>query len=644
MAVPSNKALLLFIWKYRTDTEYRKKVNQSSGDQLWTREQYFNRIGQVLPKYLPRISEIDYAASQIDNETSRNIINLIDLIYADKEALDRLSLPTRTLPLSETKLSQTTLITPQPPLPITPHPTARPLQQKPPQRIPETEITRIPKAPGEQPFPHTTPITPSAATSSPQTIPQPEKPTPTPSGRVSQTRPIVFPQVPLGSSPRNSAPIITPPLQTLPIPSYSPHTRSGNPPTQSPSFLNNLLNPLINLGRNPSNRASSNSPREQNNNVRRVGKWVLIILLILLFLYLLSILFGLFDLQNSQISIRKTGDSTVDNGAEINYQIQVTYSGTGTASARITDTLPKEIDFISASDDGTEQPPNSKIVIWNIPSLSPSLNKILTLKVKVKDEFKDFWAVNRVRADIIGTSGTQTATSSGGLLPIPIPPQADSWEEQRSSILAAVNKYPENIEAYKIASFASGVSWEALAGLHFVETGSNPAPSKSLVSGRNIGSVEPDVPIALCGKVSVQRGDPIPIGEGCGFATLLDSAIYAGKHLSGKINRPPQNFEDFVTAMSLYNGGDNANCDEDVPYSNDTNCPNKRVKEISGGGPIILRAPLFKGEDDPYAMAFFDQKHQGMYSIFCADGTRCSPLRPFQRPGAMAVVRALIEK
>lgn len=656
MAAPDKTGtrLLFFLWQYRTNESYREKINKAGGgdDDFWTRERYFETLVKRLPDNLAtKVNKIPYRSPISKDQALKEIIPLIDAIYNNNTALARVSRAQPPTPII-TKIPPlkplTSPITPPPPLPQQ-NKTAGPVQQSPVQRTPE--IIRVSKEPTET-------TTSSPASSQPTTTvsvsePQPTtevKPSVSPAqpGRISQTKPTDSYREPsLRPSTRGSqTPSQTPP-HTSPTPSSrSPRPRTSNLGSQPSNPLDSLLN---NLSRKPRNRPRPNSPRRLSNQVKKAVPWLIWLIIILLALILIGSLIGLFGTpttENSQLTIKKTGDTAVDNGVdngtEINYQITVTYTGSGTANAKITDSLPKEVSFISASDGGSEQPPGSSTVIWNLTNLQPNLNKILTLKVKVRDEFKDFWAVNKASATVTGTIGIQTTTNSG-LLPNPLPPPTEDWAAKKQVILAAVNQFPENIAAYKEASSITGIPWEALAGLHYVETGSNPNPTKSLVSGRPIGGVEPDVPITLCSKAVSEPGTPISTGEGCGFATLLDSAIYAGKHLTGKIDKPPQNFEDFVTAMSLYNGGGNSNCDEEVPYSNDTNCPNKRVKEINSV-PVTLRAPLFKGEDDPYAVAFFDQKHEGMYLVFCADSRRCSPLQPFTRPGAMAVVRALIEK
>ena len=80
---------------------------------------------------------------------------------------------------------------------------------------------------------------------------------------------------------------------------------------------------------------------------------------------------------------------------------------------------------------------------------------------------------------------------------------------------------------------------EILAGIHFVEAGNN--PEGSLVSGRKLGTPEPDAG----GKV---------------FRSLLETAKYAGDHLKGKVGGSLKDAQTAITALSRYNGGGNSNC------------------------------------------------------------------------------------
>jgi hypothetical protein len=100
---------------------------------------------------------------------------------------------------------------------------------------------------------------------------------------------------------------------------------------------------------------------------------------------------------------------------------------------------------------------------------------------------------------------------------------------------------------------------------------------------------------------------------------MLDSGIYGGNLLKGKVGENLNTFEDLVKALSRYNGGGNSNCGKGVPYNG---CPR-----------------LFEGEDDPYALNFFDAKHKPMYVIYCADYTKCNPPVEDGRPGTATVTK-----
>lgn len=158
---------------------------------------------------------------------------------------------------------------------------------------------------------------------------------------------------------------------------------------------------------------------------------------------------------------------------------------------------------------------------------------------------------------------------------------------------------PELMNTYAAAEKATGVPCEILAGIHFIEADNN--PDGSLVSGRKIGTPEPDAG----GKV---------------FKNLLETAIYTGEHLKGKIGGGLNSSASVITALSRYNGGGNSNCQLGYPYP------------IPYGG--CPRA--FEGEDDPYPVNWIDNKHATMYLLYCADHTACAP-QVFERPGSFTV-------
>ncbi len=161
------------------------------------------------------------------------------------------------------------------------------------------------------------------------------------------------------------------------------------------------------------------------------------------------------------------------------------------------------------------------------------------------------------------------------------------------------NLTPELMNTYAAAEKETGVPCEILAGIHFVEAANN--PEGSLVSGRRIGTPEPDAG----GRV---------------FSSLLETAKYAGEHLKGKVGGNIDDVETAITALSRYNGGGNSNCQLGYPYP------------IPYGG--CPRA--FEGEDDPYPTSFIDSKHDSMYLLYCADHTACAP-QIFERPGSFTI-------
>ena len=194
----------------------------------------------------------------------------------------------------------------------------------------------------------------------------------------------------------------------------------------------------------------------------------------------------------------------------------------------------------------------------------------------------------------------------------PISPNLTAYN--RNDVLTCLNKKT----TYELATGYTGIPWQILAAIHYLEASCGEG---SLVSGRAIGTCEPD----LAGECSTGRsgpGIPIPLPGGCcGMASLSDSAIYAGKHLQGKIGKNPVNFQDLVIAFDRYNGLGNQNCGV-TPYKS---CPR-----------------YFESEDHIYPLNWFDTpRHNTMYLVYCADHVKCNPPKIFARPGALTVLRIL---
>lgn len=183
----------------------------------------------------------------------------------------------------------------------------------------------------------------------------------------------------------------------------------------------------------------------------------------------------------------------------------------------------------------------------------------------------------------------------------------------------AAQNCKRNINVYMAAQNVTGVPWYLLAGLHHIEGGCN--PNQSLVSGRIIGTVEPDVH-GNCSSQNNGIGLPVPMAGGCGFRNLLDTAIYAGNHLKGKIGKVPVSIQEMAAATSRYNGGGNSNCgrvNAQMPY-----CPR-----------------LYEGYDDIYPFSKYDTIHQKMYLVYCADYTKCNPPKEFTRFGVLTIANIL---
>ena len=173
-----------------------------------------------------------------------------------------------------------------------------------------------------------------------------------------------------------------------------------------------------------------------------------------------------------------------------------------------------------------------------------------------------------------------------------------------SAIISNVQKCLQNRGIYQAASAQTGVPWQVLAGIHYTEGSCD--PNKSLVSGRQLGVDEPDLN-GNCSSQYAGVGKPKALpGGGCGFDNLLDTAVYAGNHLKGKISKVPETHEELVYSLAGYNGWGNTNCGR-TPYQF---CP-----------------PLFKGEDHTYVFNKNpDGRHETMYIVYCADRKTCREL------------------
>lgn len=153
------------------------------------------------------------------------------------------------------------------------------------------------------------------------------------------------------------------------------------------------------------------------------------------------------------------------------------------------------------------------------------------------------------------------------------------------------------IPVYQQASARTGVPWEIFAAIHYVETGGSFNPNGSLISGRPLGTPEPD------------QGGQV-------YHSLLDTALVAAnvfKTNYGFQSGPFTDFRRLVSAFAGYNGTGNRQCNGAIPkpQTNYSGCP-----------------ASFLNEDHLYPLACFDERHKDMWKIYCADHQECQNYDP----------------
>ena len=210
-------------------------------------------------------------------------------------------------------------------------------------------------------------------------------------------------------------------------------------------------------------------------------------------------------------------------------------------------------------------------------------------------------------------------TGTSGLLPDGSPPEGVCQDRLDTALAALKTNASVVIPVYQEASKQTGVPWEILAAVHYIETGGSFNPEGSLTSGRKIGvEIEPD------------QGNVI-------YKTLLESAIAAGSVFKSKYGSKTGPFNDFQTlvkAFAYYNGTGNTQCEGDKPkpQSKYPSCP-----------------ASFLMEDHLYPLGCYDARHERMWIIFCKDRQKCEPISPNNpngneyrnRVGALTLIRGI---
>lgn len=317
----------------------------------------------------------------------------------------------------------------------------------------------------------------------------------------------------------------------------------------------------------------------------------IVTLILLLILVIIILFFLVFDLSSKDVSVTltKTGPEEVKNGENINYTLNVKYTGSPREIV-VTDKIPPDTEFVAASGAGNPiYDPATRTVTWRIP---------------------------------ISGGGMGTGSASGDivtLLPSTIPSDPPGVNITKENILSHFRSNPDLITQYKDASSETGIPWQVFAGMHWRE--GDALPNYSLTSGRPIGEFEPDRNAAgdCTGPVGAVDGKA---DINCTYASAVDDIMFAADHLIGKIGKVPSSYEEIVKAFSRYNGTGNENCGRS-PYPH---CP-----------------PAFESEDSAYTLNFFDEKHGTMYAIYCSDGSQCPYGTRDQRPGALTVTKWVAE-
>lgn len=319
----------------------------------------------------------------------------------------------------------------------TPSPAAQPTPAPPPRPHFPTFIGSpggtIPTLPSKSPLPEEESKPPQVEAATPEPTPQAPPPpsTPKPASRP-QTRRSIRPGLTGLKIPRFSAPIIRGGLGGIDGGflggKVGNFLNSRGSSIRFPSFRM----PRVNLGnifgggrgrRGLGRLATSRSPAMANK------KYALLLSLVI-GAAVIAIFFGLFGGGTSptdpnelakQLTITKSGPAQVPNGGQINYSINVTYTGTGTAQIEVTDPLPAGLDATSISEPYTasqSQPSEPNIIKWNF-NLSAGQSKTLTVTA-LASRINNSWIVNQ--AEGIITSSTQPNTPTGPI----IPPTADN--------------------------------------------------------------------------------------------------------------------------------------------------------------------------------------------------------------------------
>jgi surface antigen len=175
--------------------------------------------------------------------------------------------------------------------------------------------------------------------------------------------------------------------------------------------------------------------------------------------------------------------------------------------------------------------------------------------------------------------------------------------------LVNLGNHPSNLEVYKQAGIQTGVPWEAIAAIHYIETGGSFNPNGSCISGRAIGAQEPD------------NGNQT-------YGSLLETCVAAAEEFKGKtgmVNHvvgkngmsTPNAYQMLAGQFASYNSPTQSECAMGGPIGNyDFIYTGSTWPGIPDIGQCRPKGEKFVGDRHIYATACLDASHENMWFHF----------------------------
>jgi hypothetical protein len=262
-------------------------------------------------------------------------------------------------------------------------------------------------------------------------------------------------------------------------------------------------------------------------------------------------------------------------------------------------------------------------------------------------------------------TGTPTVTPGGGVptnpgliptsIPIAIPPQCQTKLDRA---MANMTIHENNISTIYIPTeMATGVSWEIVATLHYLETGGSLDPNYSVLTGARIGAIETVIDTDICAPGSTDPLSQYTIritagaNTGCGFDSVMKSSLYAATLFKDKYSMArtlnsrngfdittDNDFKLLVGALASYNGFTQGECEistSTLLYSGnrwDNAIPNRNQCK-----------PKYAGEDHVYGLYCLTDYYTNMYFHFHFGGN-VIPYDLQGRVGGITFIHGLQQK